>query len=199
MAILCQRQWLTPLAHQSKAVVVCEDRALARYFIQRTRADILRQLKTAFRELVMTETFYLEGDTYYATLGATQAGEDGNTNDRATRRKRRRTRTRPSSQSMSAQNPTPSSQSKKRIGSSSGRRVRPCHDTQAGGASAPGTVTLPPRHGTQAGGASAIGTVSPPLRNQVPLAQQRETHRSPSVTPASGRSRRITRTCLIWR
>ena len=34
-----------------------------------TRADILRQLKIAFRELVMTEEFHLEGDAYYATLG----------------------------------------------------------------------------------------------------------------------------------
>ena len=37
-----------------------------------TRADILRQLKIAF---VMTEEFHLEGDAYYAALGATQASE----------------------------------------------------------------------------------------------------------------------------
>ena len=39
------------------------------------RADILHQLKIAFRELAMTEEFHLEGDAYYATLGATQASE----------------------------------------------------------------------------------------------------------------------------
>ena len=39
------------------------------------QADIHRQLKVAFRELVMTEEFHLKGNAYYATLGATQASE----------------------------------------------------------------------------------------------------------------------------
>ena len=66
------------------------------------------------------------------------------------------------------------------LGSSSGRRVPPRHDTQAGDASATCPVAPPPRHDTQAGGARDTGTVSPPPRNQVPPAEQRETHRSPS-------------------
>ena len=61
-AILCQLHWLTPHALRSKAAAVCEDQALACQSIQRTRADTLLRLKVAFRELIMTETFCLEGD-----------------------------------------------------------------------------------------------------------------------------------------
>ena len=43
---------------------------------------ILRQLKIAFCELVTIETFYPEGDAYYATLGTTlpEAADNSNTN-----------------------------------------------------------------------------------------------------------------------
>ena len=41
--------------HILKSAILCEDHALVHQFIQRTRADILRQLKIAFRELVVTE------------------------------------------------------------------------------------------------------------------------------------------------
>ena len=91
-AVLCQLQWSTPHTHRNRDAVVCKDRALAHQFIQRTRADILRHLKVAFRELVMTEAYHLERDAYYATLGVTQAANDSNTNDEAPGRKRRRTR-----------------------------------------------------------------------------------------------------------
>ena len=63
-------------------------------FIQRTRADILHQLKIAFRELVVAEAFYLEGDAFYATLGTTQATDDSNTYDETLERPGKRWRTR---------------------------------------------------------------------------------------------------------
>ena len=61
-AILCQLQWSTPNTRQITEAVVCKNRALARRFIWRTQADILRHLTIAFRGLMMTETRYLEGD-----------------------------------------------------------------------------------------------------------------------------------------
>ena len=69
-AILCQLPWQTPQIGQSREVIVCKNRALACQFIRRSRADIFRHLNIAFREPITTDTFHLEGDAYYATLGA---------------------------------------------------------------------------------------------------------------------------------
>ena len=91
-AVLCQLQWLTPHCYRSVAGFICGDRALARHSIQRTRVEILHQLKIALRELVMTEAFHLEGDAYYATLASDNSNTNDEANDEAPERKRRRTR-----------------------------------------------------------------------------------------------------------
>ena len=95
-AMLCQVSFLSPAVCRAVAVVAGKDRALARDFIQRTRADILCRLKIAFRELIMVGQFAYQGDAYYANLGATQASDNTTTtNDdsdlEATKRKRQRT------------------------------------------------------------------------------------------------------------
>ena len=91
-AILCQLQWSNPQTQRSRDAVLCKDRVLARQFIQRARADILRHLKISFRELMMAESYHLEGDAYYATLGAAQTANDSNANDKTPKRKRQCTR-----------------------------------------------------------------------------------------------------------
>ena len=57
-AMVCQLRWFALPVRQNLAVVAADNRALAREFIRRTRQDILRQLKTAFCELVVTEHFF---------------------------------------------------------------------------------------------------------------------------------------------
>ena len=75
-AMLCQLQWSTPPVSQNVAAVTVCDRALARDFIRRTREDILHQLKTAFRELVVSEQFHHQSCSYFATLGAKRPASD---------------------------------------------------------------------------------------------------------------------------
>ena len=75
-AMLCQLQWSTPPVCQNVAAVSVCDRALARDFIRRTREDILHQLKTAFRELVVSEQFHHQSCSYFATLGAKRPASD---------------------------------------------------------------------------------------------------------------------------
>ena len=88
-AMLCQGSFLSPAVGHAITIVAGEDRALARDFIQRTRGEILRQLKIAFRELIMAGQFIHQGVSYYANLGATQASDDSNTaNDEAPKQKR---------------------------------------------------------------------------------------------------------------
>ena len=94
--MLCQVYFLSPDVCRAVPIVAGKDRALARDFIQRTRADILCWLKIAFRELIMVGQFTYQGDAYYANLGATQASDDTTTtNDdsdsEAPKRKRQRT------------------------------------------------------------------------------------------------------------
>ena len=87
--MVCQLRWFALPVRQNLAVVAADDRALARDFIRRTRQDILRQLKTAFRELVVTEHFFHQDSSYYATLGAKRAaGDDSNDNDPKGKRQR---------------------------------------------------------------------------------------------------------------
>ena len=87
-AMLCQLSFSTPAVRQNGAVIGCDDRALAHNVIQRTRMEILRQLKAAFRELVMTEQFYHQGDAlyhqgdaYYPTTSGTKRAANGTAGD----------------------------------------------------------------------------------------------------------------------
>ena len=62
---------------------------MARDFIRRTRQDILHQLKTTFRELVVIDPVFHQDSSYYATLGAKRAaGDDSNDNDPKGKRQR---------------------------------------------------------------------------------------------------------------
>ena len=90
--MLCQLPLLTPAVCQNIAAVTSPDRALARSFIQRIRGEILRNLKTAFRELVMVEQFYHQGNAYDATFAKPAASDgDRDYNDSDPKRKRQRT------------------------------------------------------------------------------------------------------------
>ena len=90
--MLCQLPFLTPAVCQNIATVTSPDRALARSIIQRIRGEILRNLKTAFRELVMVEQFYDQGNAYYATFAKPVASDgDRDYNDSDPKRKRQRT------------------------------------------------------------------------------------------------------------
>ena len=79
----CQEFFLAPAVYYTITIVAGKDRTLARDFIQRARGEMLLQLKDAFRELIVAEQFFYQGDAYYANLGATQASDDSNTNDEA--------------------------------------------------------------------------------------------------------------------
>ena len=91
-AMLCQLPLLSPAVCQNIAAVTSPDRALACSFIQRIRGEILRNIKTAFRELVMVKQFYHQGNTYYATFAKPAASDgDRDYNDSDPKRKRQRT------------------------------------------------------------------------------------------------------------
>ena len=91
--MLCQLPLLTPAVSQNITVVTSPDLALAHNFIQRVQREILRNLKAAFRELVMVEQFYHQGNSYYATVSRRAASNgDRGYNNSDPKRKRQRTK-----------------------------------------------------------------------------------------------------------
>lgn len=93
-AMLSQLQLLAPATSQNITVVTSPDRALAHNFIQQVREGILRNLKAAFRELLMVEQFYHQGNSYYTTFSR-RVASDGDTgyNTSDPKRKWQRTKT----------------------------------------------------------------------------------------------------------
>ena len=88
-AMLCQIPYFTPAVFQNGALITGDDRTLVRNVIQRTRGEILRQLKAAFRQLVMAEQFHHQGDSYYyATLGEKRAASNTDNNPKGKKLRR---------------------------------------------------------------------------------------------------------------